>query len=286
MTSPVTEYRKIYHVPVEDIRVSDSDVRHTDRERDVEELAGSIERHGLLQPVVLLGSPEDRPPHKLIVGQRRFYAHRDILAKKHSKWRQIQAVFAGRLDSTEATIWSLAENMHRVNLNHADAATAITDLYRGYGGKYGRDDRRVAKETGLSLQRVRQYIEIEEMASPHMKKAIRAKRVSPRDVKRVLRAAGDNIERAERMLDMMWEEHLTDHEKARALEYAQENPRASLTRVAEEARRPRVERSIVVPLQTELQKALQAAVDALHMAPEEVASQALGEWLRDQGFYP
>jgi len=64
----------IYEIPLRDIKISDNNVRLHDPGKDLEELAASIKRHGLLQPVVLLGD-YGKPPYKLISGQRRFLAH-------------------------------------------------------------------------------------------------------------------------------------------------------------------------------------------------------------------
>ena len=285
MTEQQPEADRIYSIRLKDIVISDRNVRHTQLERGLEELAASIETLGLLQPVTLLGSSEHGPPFKLIVGQRRFLAHKNILAKKDREWQRIRAVFAGDLDPTEATIRSLVENMHRADLNHADAARAITALFKQHGGKYNRDDRRVARETGLSLQRVRQYIEIEELASPAMKKALKAQRVTPIDVKRALRAAGGNIAKAERLLDLMVEHELTPYEKRRMVEVGQSDLEASAPRIVKEAQRPRVEEVLMVSLPEDLRSALQLAVQELDMEPEEVAAQAIKDWLSDQGFY-
>jgi ParB family chromosome partitioning protein len=285
MTARTDQQELIYTIPLKDILISDKNVRQTQQERGLDELAASIEKLGLLQPVVLLGSYEDGPPFELIVGQRRFLAHKKILAKKGPKWGRIHAVFAGDLDATEATIRSLVENMHRADLNHADAAKAITDLYTHYGGRYNKDDRRVARETGLSLQRVRQYVEIEQLASPAMKKALKDQRVAPIDVKRALRAAGGNITKAERLLDLMVEHELTPYEKRRLVEVGQSDPEAPAPRMVKEAQRPRVEEVLMVSLPEDLRLALQLAVEALDMEPEELAAEAIKGWLSDQGFY-
>ena len=58
-----------------DIEISDDNVRHSEQDRDLQELADSIRKHGQLQPAVLMGVL-GKPPYQLIVGQRRFLAHR------------------------------------------------------------------------------------------------------------------------------------------------------------------------------------------------------------------
>jgi ParB/RepB/Spo0J family partition protein len=276
----MTDLSRIYDISIDKIEISEHNVRDTQPAKDVDELAASIEKHGLLQPVVLLGARTDPPPYKLIIGSRRFLAHRDLLAQKDERWRMVRAIFAGPIDRVQACVRSLAENMQRVDLNHADAAKAITELYV----HYGHDDSRVAEETGMSLRRVRQYIYIEELASGRMKEKLRRGEVTPADVKRVLEAAQGNIRKAEGLLDLMTQYKLTGHEKKRVVEYGTTHPDADADDIVTEARRPRVEQVIAVSLSKAMQAALELAVEALSMGPEEVAAQALTEWLSDQGF--
>src|SRR5205823_3866880 len=103
--------------------VSEDNVRHQEVTKDLDELAASIKRHGLLQPVVLNGE-YGNPPYDLITGQRRFLAHQQILG-----WPKIRAVFAGKLNETDAVVRSLVENLQRVQLGYDDTARAVTYLY-------------------------------------------------------------------------------------------------------------------------------------------------------------
>ena len=77
---------QIHTIKIADIRVSDDNVRHADPFKDLDELAASIKRHGLHQPVVLRGKPGD-PPYELIIGQRRLLACQKILKLAHNSRR-------------------------------------------------------------------------------------------------------------------------------------------------------------------------------------------------------
>ena len=69
---------EVYGIPLKDIQPdSDINVRHTDKDKGIDELAASIKAMGLLQPIVLLGE-NDKPPYKIMVGQRRFLAHKKL----------------------------------------------------------------------------------------------------------------------------------------------------------------------------------------------------------------
>jgi hypothetical protein len=125
---------RIYEVPLKDIDVDEVNVRHHEPEKDLEELAESIKRHGQLQPVVLRGE-YGNPRYNLVIGQRRYLAVRDILRKP-----TILGVFAGKITDEEAKIRSLVENMVRSELSYGDTADAITSLYK----HFRRDDRKDA----------------------------------------------------------------------------------------------------------------------------------------------
>jgi len=265
---------QVYEITLKDIKVSDENVRVSQRDKDLDELAASIRKHGLLQPVVLLGDLGDRRPYRLIVGQRRYLAHKKIGRKI------IRATFAGKLDETQAMIRSLAENMHRTELNHADAAKAVTALFKHFNHDIGE----VHRETGLSHRRIRQYVEIEEQASPQTKRKLKTGAVSPADAQRALRAAGGNAEKADLLLERMQQYTLVKPQKDRLVEYGEAHPRAGADTILEEALKPRVERSIMVRLTDETRGGLEKASTALSMDPEVIASQAIDEWLSAKGF--
>lgn len=263
----------VHDIPLDQIEISPLNVRHSNATKDVDQLAASIKAHGLLQPVVLAGA-FGNPPYSLIAGQRRYFAHVEL------KRKTIQAVFAGKLDEEKAILLSLIENLQSVELNHADSAKAISRLYTAYG----KDERRVQKETGLSVRRIRDYLTIDSQASPAMKARLKNKEVTPADVKRCLRAAQGNTEKAEELLELIAEFPLTKHQKKRVVEYGESHARASAKTILDEAVRPRVEQSIIVGLSESIRAGLEKAIKDLEMEAEEIVSEVLKGWLSEQGF--
>jgi len=264
----------IYPVPLKDIVISEDNVRHTEADKDLQELADSIKRHGQLQPVILIGE-HGKPPYKLIVGQRRFLAHRDILNAK-----EIRATLVKKMTDTQAKVRSLAENMCRADLTYSDAADAITALYK----EFGRNDKNVAKETGLSLQKVRQYIYIEERASAETKRKLREKKVKPVDVQRALQAASDDIDKADELLERMKKYDYDRYQKQRMVEYGRRNPKASVKEIIAKAEEPTVEPRLIVRLSDKARSGLAAAAKKMSLEPDEVAARAVEEWLSTKGF--
>ena len=263
--------QEIYSIPLKDINISKFNVRQTGKNVGIEELAKNIKKYGLLQPVALRGSYGD-PPYELIVGQRRFLAHKRLNEEK------ISAVFCGDVEDIEAKILSLTENLHRVELNHADKAEAITELYV----HYDRDERRVAQELDLPLRTVRDYIKIEEQATPIAKELLRQGQVKKADVKRVIDAAQGDASKADRLLEEV--SQLSKYEKSRAVNYGKSHPDASAEKIVEEAKKPRMETTVILSLPKELDSALSKAVEQLSMDRESIAVRALSEWLKENGY--
>lgn len=264
----------IHYIPLKEIRISEENVRLSDPTKDLDELAASIKKHGLLQPVVLKGR-FGNPPYELISGQRRFLAHQTIL-----KWPTIQAVFAGNVSTTEAVVRSLVENMQRLELEYEDTAKAVTYLY----DKYGKNERKVQEATGLSLRKVREFILLEARATPKMKSLMKAGRVSPVDVKRAIRAAQDDLKKAEKLVELIIERKPTAHQKKRLVLYGQAGRGATPERILDEAMKPHVEQSIVISLPDDVRKGLLAATKSMSMEADELAAKVLMDWLRGQGF--
>jgi len=265
--------QKIYDISVDQIQVSDLDVRHSQREKEVADLAKSIDRLGQLQPVVLLGHRKQEPPYQLIIGQRRYEAIRFLGLPN------VRAVFAGALSPVDAKKRSLAENMLRVPLNHADAADAVTELYKELGSI---DD--VHDATGVSQKMIRKYLDVRARASDPMLERLRAEEVKVDDIRRCLDAAKDDIAKAERLLDRIADTDLSQPEKSRLVEYGQTHPSASADEILKEAQRPRVEARQTVRLPEAVRQGLESAVAHFEMEASEVLTLALQEWLADQGF--
>lgn len=268
----------IREVPLKDIRdpaKTGLNVRQTDRDAGVEDLAKSIKKHGLINAIVLRGK-FGNPPYELISGHRRLAAHKLIPGKK-----TIRGTFKPpNYDDFKARVESLIENMQRVELNHADTAEAITAMYN----KYNKNDRKVADDLGLSLRTVRDYIKIEERTSDYAKDLLRRGVVKKADVKRAIDAAHGNLDKADRLLDAMPE--LYTHEKMRVVHYGKVHLKASADVIVSQAKKGRILKTVVLSIEPKIDNALKKAEQRLYMNREEIASKALEEWLVDNGFLP
>lgn len=266
----MSESEVIRDVELKDIKLSPFNVRKTEVKTEIVELAESIKIHGLLQPVVLIGE-YGKPPYELIVGQRRWEAHKLLGRKK------IRAIFHKAETELQLQLLSLSENMHRAELNHTDKAKAITELYI----TLGKNAQKVARETGLSYSTVLGYIKIEEQATPKAKALLEKRSISKEDVKRAIKAAQGDESKIDKLLDEL--PKLTKYEKDRAVEYGKKE-KTTVNKIIEAAKRPKYERTVILNLDEDTDNALSKAGKDLAMDREEIAELALEEWLRKNGF--
>ena len=123
----------------------------------VEELATSIEKLGLLQPIVVCEANE-ASKWEILTGQHRFLAH------KRLKREQISAaVLDQRVPEAEAKAISITENLVRRKLSGKELVDGITHLYNHYGTQNA-----VVEATGLSLHAVRTHLKY-----PRLKQELR-----------------------------------------------------------------------------------------------------------------
>ena len=147
-------------VAIKDIDKGPAHIRtHLNRE-DLDELKESIKKLGLLQPIVVMERTNPRPGQKryvLVVGSRRVQACEELGDRK-----EIPAVVIEEQNEERVLAASLAENMFRAPLSHKDTAEAVTKLYK----LYGKDEKKVAKATGMWPQTVLKYVYLKEYGTP------------------------------------------------------------------------------------------------------------------------
>jgi ParB family chromosome partitioning protein len=121
------------------------------------ELAASIERHGLLQPIVVQAGGDDR--YVLVAGQRRLLAHRELGRSR----------IAALLSSGDRDELALIENLQRENLAPLDEAEALAALKQRHG--YSQDE--LAKALAKAKSTISELLSLNQLAAP-LKADIRA----------------------------------------------------------------------------------------------------------------
>jgi len=255
---------------VDKINIGKWNVRTLDRNKGIEELAKSILKYGLLQPIVVF---QEGDRYNLIIGQRRLRAFKEL------EMKNIPAVILPQKpDEEHLKILSLSENIHRVELNRADIVEVISYLYK----KYGSSAKEVAKTLGKSVPYVYEHLKIQD-APEEVKQMLSRGDLVKEDVKRVMEIAGDD---KDAMIELAREmKGLTRYERKRLAEVGKFKPKAKVKELIEEARKPRIEEKIIVPLTPALLKALDSAVKEIGLSREEIAKKAIEDWLGNKGYY-
>ena len=171
--SELARIKEVVDIPMSQLVIGKSQVRLSDVGKEIDELAASIARVGLLEPIVVC--PTDKVgQYEILTGQRRFLAHKEL------RRETIKAVvLQDKVDETTAKIISVTENLVRRDLNSKDLITVCTHLYKTYGSV-----KAVCDETGLSHSKVSMYVKYDRL-KPEMKTLVDSGEV---DMKAALKA--------------------------------------------------------------------------------------------------
>ena len=139
-------------IPLVDLEIGKGQVRLSDAHQDIDELVDSIRKVGLLEPIVV-APPGPNGKHEVILGQRRYLAHRLLQAKTITA-----GILDERVEEIEAKVLSVTENLVRRDLNRKDLIDVCTYLYKHYGSISA-----VVTETGLSSEKVSEYVKYDRL---------------------------------------------------------------------------------------------------------------------------
>ncbi len=233
-------------ISLDDLVIDTAQVRNRDVAKELDELVDSIRRVGLLEPIVVCPA-EESGKFAIITGQRRFLAHREL--QEEDIWA---AVLSERVSETEAKVLSLTENLVRRDLNSRDLVDVCTYLFRQYGSL-----RAVSDETGLSYEKVRQYVKYEQLHEP-LKALVDRNEVSIQTALRAQQAASiespPNIEEAVQFAKAM--APMSGVQQKKIVENRQSEPDRPADDVIEDAKAGARITQVVVTLSSEVHGAL------------------------------
>jgi ParB family chromosome partitioning protein len=135
---------KFEDIDIEKIALGEPNVRKTDVDLGIDELAHSIEEQGLLQPIIVRKSGDE---YELIAGQRRLTAVMRL--GNHT----IPAMIVDTSNPTTLMLISLIENVQRVDIDDRDRAAAVEKLVEANNGDYAA----VAKMLGKRESTIRTW---------------------------------------------------------------------------------------------------------------------------------
>ena len=117
---------QVQEIPLDKLDISTAQVR-TDNTSGIDDLAASIRKQGLLQPIYVVPKPKGR--FEILAGQRRFLAHQKL------GYKTIRAIVADSesIDEDAKVAISLTENLIRRDNSQRELIDACTKLFKRYG---------------------------------------------------------------------------------------------------------------------------------------------------------
>lgn len=113
----------IVFLDINDIKPNSKQPRKSFDEEKIEELARSIEVHGILQPIMVRPLKEG---YEIVAGERRWRAARKASLKK-------VPCLIRELDEEQNMLFAIIENMQREDLNPMEEAEALNQMISTYG---------------------------------------------------------------------------------------------------------------------------------------------------------
>jgi ParB family transcriptional regulator, chromosome partitioning protein len=124
MAVPTADRASVQRLPVDRIRRSPFQPRRDFPSVELDTLAESLKRHGMLQPIVV--RPTVEGDFELVAGERRWRA------AQRAGWQDIPAAVR-QLNDAQAAELALVENLQRQNLGPIELAHAIARLVAQFG---------------------------------------------------------------------------------------------------------------------------------------------------------
>lgn len=267
------EEKEYQHIPVERVEIGPEQARTTKLEVDIEDLAESIKRFGLIHPVTVFPRGDK---YELVVGQRR------LLAVKRLGWEMIPAmVLSGPPDPIEAKALSFSENFIRRGLTTAEIRNACIMFHRRYGSMRAASD-----ILGIPYPKVREYVKYDNLHDD-LKKMVDEAEVTVDEASK----AQDISELPDGFLDVEGAKRaavelktFTSDQRNYLKELDREQPLLSVDEKMEEARKPRRTRKYTIVLAVTDAQALEKAATDMGMPIEEMVVSFIRDGLSRGGY--
>lgn len=169
--------RRVLYLSVDEIRANPDQPRKYFEPEALRELAESIGRYGILQPLTVRRGEDG---YELIAGERR------LRAAKLAGLREVPCL-AVRSDEEESALLSLIENLQRQDLHYMEEAAAIAKLI----AVYGLSQEQAAERLGKSQSAVANKLRLLRL-SPACVTLLREGGLSERHARALLRLSDEN----------------------------------------------------------------------------------------------
>ena len=116
----IPKNKQVQDIELSKIKPNSYQPRREFSEESIRELATTLDKDGLLQPIIVREKGDE---YEIVAGERR------LRAAKHLAWEKIPAI-VNNMDDSQAASLALIENLQREDLNPIDEAQAYNNLMK------------------------------------------------------------------------------------------------------------------------------------------------------------
>lgn len=215
---------RVQYIGLSQIRPNPQQPRRSFDEAGLQELAGSIQAYGILQPLTVRKIGAD---YQLIAGERR------LRAARIAGLTQVPCLIA-EVGEEDAGLLALIENLQRRDLDCFEEAAAIARLI----SRYDLSQEQAAKKLGKSQSAIANKLRLLRL-NEDLRHSIREHGLTERHARALLRLTDEEEQRAalERIIDRQWNVAQTEaYIEQRLTELRSELPRRRSTYIIKDVR--------------------------------------------------
>lgn len=265
-------------LPLSELGIDRFQARKQNIGQGLDELAASIEKWGLIQPITVCKWQGDPGPYKweIICGQRRFLAHQQL--KKENIYC---GIIEGEIELEEGLALSASENVVRLDMSNKDMIDLCVTLYNRY-----LTFKDVADETKLPYDIVRKYIKYDGLPE-FLKEKVKNNELQTQEAMKVQDAATGtgNVFDEKRAAELIEIFKPQDNKtRAKILDLAKKHPEASAAKIMEEAEKPVTSTLLKLTLDGKESNALQSFAADEESSTKDAAHELIMEGLGTKGY--
>lgn len=176
----VSEAEKVVHITIDNIVPNRFQPRTIFDEEKIEELARTIQTHGVIQPIVVRSTLDDQ--YEIIAGERRFRAMKKL------DWQEVPAIVRVMNDKETASV-ALIENLQREELTAIEEAVAYQKLLE----LHGLTQEALAQRLGKGQSTVANKLRLLKLPQP-VQQAILERQITERHARAIITAKDEELQ--------------------------------------------------------------------------------------------
>jgi len=264
-------------IPLNIIFRSEQNVREEEREVGLEDLMASIQKYGVLQPVVVI-EIEPEKNYELIIGQRRYRACEEL--GERTIWAKIYPPEG--FDERMKLILSLSENIQRRAIRKGDEIRVITRLYDELGSY-----EKVREELGISISKVSESVSIERVLPEKGFELLNDGLITKNDIKKILAKYGDDARVLKKIINrlsgLLTKGDYARTQKRRIRDALLEDPSTPDDALKRKADEREITERVTIILPWEIYKALDEVAKESGTDQNDLIYNIVENWLTERG---